>query len=145
MKSIMLMTVCAVMFAAATTFAEDSAAVTTQAWEALGKNDYAKAIALADKCVNTWGKQAKEMNAKLTALPGKDTAATYWAVNDVATCLFIKGQAQEKKGDKKGAIETYKALVKDYKYGQCWDPKGWFWAPAAAAKKKIVELSFDDE
>ena len=124
---------------------ENSAAVTGKAWEAFTKQDWDGAIAQADRAINIWFKQAKEMNDKLTEYPPKETAATFWAVNDIGTCYFIKGEALVKKGDKKGAIEAYAKLCKELKYSQCWDAKGWFWKPAEAAKQKLVELQFETQ
>ncbi|MCK5214211.1 MAG: hypothetical protein KAR05_02515 [Candidatus Omnitrophica bacterium] len=53
----------------------------------------------------------------------------YWALNDVATCLFIKGKALIDLNKTEEAKEVFNTLVKEYKYGQSWDSKGWFWKP----------------
>ena len=53
------------------------------------------------------------------------------------------GKALDDQGDKKGAVAAYKALVDNLSFAQCWDPKGWFWSPADAARKRLAELQFD--
>jgi hypothetical protein len=73
----------------------------------------------------------------------KEKVFANWALNDVGTCYFILGQALEKSGDKKGALEAYKTVSEKFPDAQCWDPKGWFWKPADAAKGKLKALEFD--
>ncbi|MBE7159385.1 MAG: beta-glucanase precursor, partial [Rhodospirillales bacterium] len=66
-----------------------------------------------------------------------------WALNDVGTCYFIKGQALESQGKKKDAVAAFKYLSDNLAFAQCWDPKGWFWKPADAARDKTKKLEFD--
>ena len=44
------------------------------------------------------------------------------------------------KAGKAVALEAYKTLVEKYSFSQCWDPKGWFWKPAVAARGKINKI-----
>ena len=125
-----------------------SSTLTGKAWGALGEQKYDDALGYIAKCIELYGAEAKKMQASLQDYPAtdpKEEAFKFWALNDVGTCIFIKGEVLMKKGDKKGALEAYKELAKDYKFAQCWDNKGWFWKPAEAAKKKVVELEFDNE
>jgi hypothetical protein len=84
-----------------------------------------------------------QQQGSLKEAADKDSANTYWALNDVGTCYFIAGKALDDKGDKKGAVAAYKFLVDKLAFAQCWDPGGWFWKPADAAKKRLAELQFD--
>ena len=122
-----------------------SATLTGKAWEALNAGDHAMVKAYTDKCIDMYLAKAKEMQSGLTALPtgSQEEVSKYWALNDVGTCLFIKGQSLQKKGDKAGAKKAFKTLVDELKYSQCWDSNGWFWSPAGAAKKILVELEFE--
>jgi tetratricopeptide (TPR) repeat protein len=120
-----------------------SSTITTKAWNALGAGQVDDTIAYVDKCIELYGAKAKEMNAGLSAYAEGKAASKLWALNDVGTCLFIKGQALSKKGDAAGAIAAYKKLVNEFKYAQTWDTAGWYWKPADAAKQKIVEMSMD--
>ena len=149
MKKVM-MTVLAIFATFSMVSAQDfgdhsSSTLTSKAWEALNAGDHAMVKAYTDKCIEMYLTKAKEMQAGLTALPtgSQEEVSKYWALNDVGTCLFIKGQALQKKGDKAGAKKAFKTLVDDLKYAQCWDAKGWFWSPAGAAKKTLVELEFE--
>jgi len=130
-----------------TTGGDSSSVLTSKAWAALGNQNLDEAVALADTCVKLYGAEALKMQASLTQYPpNKPQEATtkYWALNDVSTILFIKGEALLKKGDSAGAKKAYKRCANDFKFGQCWDPKGWFWKPADPAKQKIVEIEFDE-
>ena len=90
--------------------------------------------------------KAVEMQAGITEpvnTQDKEKVFANWALNDVGTCYFILGQVLEKSGDKKGAVEAYKKLTEKLPAAQCWDPKGWFWKPADAAKGKLKALEFE--
>ena len=58
----------------------------------------------------------------------------YWALNDVATAHYLKGRAHLEKGDIEEAQKEFQIVQKEYYYGQCWDPNGWWWKPAIAAE-----------
>lgn len=120
-----------------------SAALTGKAWKALESKDYPSVAGYTGKCIESFKSQAIEMQGSLKEAPGKDDANKYWALNDVGTCYFISGKALDDSGDKKGAIAAYKFLVDNLSFAQCWDPKGWFWKPAEAARKRLTELQFD--
>lgn len=120
-----------------------SETLTGKAWAATEAKDYVAVKVYADKCREMYGKQAEEMQAKLTAPAEKDQVFEYWALNDVGTSSFLLGQALEKQGDTKGAIVAYKYVVEKTPFAQCWDPKGWFWKPADAAGARLKALEFD--
>jgi hypothetical protein len=70
----------------------------------------------------------------------KEQVFSYWAINDVGTCMFIKGEMLRRAGKIQEAKEVFTTLVNDYYFSQCWDPKGWFWKPADAAREKLAEM-----
>ncbi len=72
-----------------------------------------------------------------------DAVHAYWALNDVGTSYFIRGEALLKLDKKDEALAAYKAVMNQFNYAQTWDPKGWFWSPAEAASKKVAMLSND--
>jgi len=122
-----------------------SATITGKAWEALNAKNYANAVAYAKKCVEMYEKQAVEMQKELKdpVTSEREEVAKKWALNDVGTCLFITGQALEKQEKPAEALAAYKQLVEKVSFAQTWDPKGWFWKPADAAKERIKALGFD--
>lgn len=126
------------------------------AWSAFGKKDYKSAIGYSDSCIKKFGKIALDQQAKLekdsVPLPPagnvdneaeKNQIFSRGLINDVATAYWIKGQCAEflyqNSKDKKYktmAEQSYKG-ASELKYGRCWDPKGWFWSPCDAVKKRL--------
>lgn len=119
-----------------------SSFLTTQAWKALGENDVEAVNTYVNKVVELYAVKAKEMQESLSEYPweSKEKIFEYWALNDVGTSLYIKGEALKKAGKNKEAKGAYQKLVDEYFYAQCWDPKGWFWKPAEAAQQALDEL-----
>ena len=124
-----------------------SSTLTGKAWEALSSGDHELVMTYTNKCIEMYMAKAKEMQASLSAMPTGSQAevSKFWALNDVGTCLFIQGQTLQKNGHKEAAVKTFKQLVDELKYAQTWDTNGWFWSPAGAAKKTLVELEFEQE
>ncbi len=119
-----------------------SSFLTTQAWKALGDNDVEGVNTYVNKVVELYAAKAKEMQESLAEYPweSKEKIFEYWALNDVGTSLYIKGESLKKSGKGKEAKDAYQKLVDEYFYAQCWDPKGWFWKPAEAAQQALDEL-----
>jgi hypothetical protein len=120
--------------------AEEAYEVTAKAWSALGRKDWNAAVAHADRALKTWGAQARQTNSRLKGYASAKDAKKYSNLNEVGTCLMLKGDALRQKGDVKGANAAYQLLLDEYTYAQVWDPKGWFWKPAEAARKNLVKL-----
>jgi tetratricopeptide (TPR) repeat protein len=118
-----------------------SETLTTKAWKALGESKWDECIVYAKKCIQLYTSYADDFQKKLSEYAPKEKAFDYWALNDVGTCYFIMGEAYSGKKDNKAALESYKTLVDKYYYAQCWDPKGWFWKPAVAARGKINKIA----
>lgn len=143
----------AVLLAGTAGFAQDldfgdhsSATLTSRAWEAMGRGADTEALAYVGKCLELYETEAKAMQASLSDFPPtepQEATAKYWALNDVGTCLFIKGEILLKQGNRLVAKEVFIRLRDEFGYAQCWDPKGWYWKPAQAAKQKIIEIEFD--
>lgn len=114
-----------------------------KAWNALADKNLDAVIAYTGKCLELYEGKAREMQDSLTEYPweSKETIFSHWALNDVGTCLFIKGEAFKDAGNSEEAKMAYQKLVDEYYYSQCWDPKGWFWKPAEAAQQKLDELT----
>src|SRR3989338_4268273 len=119
-----------------------SVTLITRAWAALEKGDIEAVLAYTNKCIELYGEQARKMQASLTGyVTGSNQEVfNYWALNDVATGLFIQGEAYRKAKMNDEAKEVYQKLMKEFSYGQCWDTKGWFWKPAEAAKEKLAAI-----
>ncbi len=120
-----------------------SSTLTTKAWEALNQNELDTVLTYTNKCIETYAQKAKEMQSELTDFPweNKEKIFSYWALNDVGTCLFIQGEAFKNAGKANEAKEAFQKLIDEYSFAQCWDPQGWFWKPAEAAQQKLLELA----
>ena len=119
-----------------------SETLTVKAWEALAEKDLDAVIIYTNKCLELYEDKAKEMQESLVEYPweSKDKIFSYWALNDIGTSLFIRGEAYMNAGNNAAAKEAFKKLVDEYYFAQCWDPKGWFWKPAEAAQQKLEQL-----
>ena len=113
-----------------------------KAWGALAANDLSAVVSYANKAIELYAPKASEMQGSLKEYPweSKEKTMSFWALNDVGTALFILGEAYRNAGKKDEAMQTYKKLIDEYFYAQCWDPAGWFWKPAEAAQQKLGEL-----
>lgn len=120
-----------------------SATLASKAWQALGEGKHDLVAAYMKKCLELYEGEATKQQASLTGFASADKAHSYWALNDVGTCLFIAAESLAQQGKSKEAVATYEKLVDDFGYCQCWDTKGWFWKPAEAAAGKLKQLEFD--
>ena len=120
----------------------DFTSVTLQvkSWDALGEGKYEEAVKYTEKCTELYEEKAREMQASLSAKPATDDVHDFWALNDVGTCYFIRGEALTKLRRNAEAIAALKVVRDELYYAQAWDPKGWFWAPADAAYPRIEML-----
>lgn len=121
-----------------------SSFIAGQAWKTLEEVEDEKSAVFSyvNKVLELYEVKAKEMQDSLTEYPwqSREVIFNYWALNDVGTCLFIKGEAYKRIGKNKEAKEAYQKLIDDFFYSQCWDPQGWFWKPAEAAQEAVDAL-----
>jgi hypothetical protein len=125
--------------------------LTTRAWNALNKSDYAAAISIADDCAQRFKGAADREEATVehngTPLPpiGRVPEAERSAIfdrgvlNDLAACFFIKGEAANKLGRKNDAVAAYSEAAR-YKYARVFDPLGFFWSPSEQASDRLRDL-----
>ena len=121
------------------------------AWTALAKGDFARAKASAQTCVADFHGAAELQQAELErdhsptppigAPRGeeKEIVLQRGLLNDVATCLYVEGQAAEGLGQATDAKATYTATLR-YSFARTWDPKGWFWSPTEAAAGRLQSM-----
>jgi len=119
-----------------------SSALVAKAWKAFGDKNQEAVDAYVGKALELYEDKAKEMQKSLTeyAWESKEKIFSYWALNDVGTALFIKGEYYRSAGNAEEAKKAYQKLIDEFAYAQCWDPQGWFWKPAEAAAEKIDAL-----
>jgi len=124
-----------------------SATLLSKAWQSLNEGDLEAVLAYTNKCIELYDQRARNIQGHLVdyVKGTKDDISLYWELNDVATALFIQGEAYQKNNQIEKAKGAYKKLIKEYTFGQCWDSRGWFWKPAEAAKQKMSLLIEDEE
>lgn len=121
-----------------------------KAWEAFNSEQYRAAIDAANSCLEQFHRGAvlaeESLKKSGTAMPtGAVDERTQALIlqngllNDVSTCLWIKGRSAERIGDNASAIEAYRT-VKALTFGRTWDPNGWFWSPSASAIQRLQSL-----
>lgn len=124
---------------------------TAAAWDAFNKDKFDEAIKAADKCIDEFLPTAKRMEEDLEKkkenIPNgavsdteKKKVFANGLLNDVATCLFIKGRSFEKLNKKEDAKSAYR-VAKTLRHARAWDTSGWFWAPADAASDRLAVLN----
>jgi hypothetical protein len=117
-----------------------SSTLTSKAWEALNSADYKGVELYTNKCISLFEKEASKQQAGLTDFAPKEKAFDNWALNDVATAYLIRGQANLAQGKIEEGKKDLNIIVENFSYAQAWDPKGWFWKVASAAKDKLDTL-----
>lgn len=117
-----------------------SETLTVKAWKALDAKDYQGVKIYTSKCIDLYEKDAKEQQAGLTDYAPKEKAFNYWALNDVATCYFIRGEALTAQGKTDEARAAFEKIVNELSFAQCWDPKGWFWKVAVGSRGRINKI-----
>ena len=129
------------MLSVQSAFPQEAWQLTGKAWSALGNNNFDEVERLANEAVRRWGENARKRNNGLSKLPSTKEAKGYATLNELATIIWLKGEALLKKGDREGALAAYYTVLADFNYGQTWDTKGWYWSPAASCRDRIAELS----
>jgi hypothetical protein len=125
--------------------------LTAAAWEEFHKENYLGAITNADKCIDEFLGAANRMQANLekerkviaSGVVSEEHKAQIHSnglLNDVGTCLFIRGRSLEKLDNKSTARKAYET-AKGYTYARTWDVDAQlFWSPAEAAADRLEIL-----
>ncbi len=111
-----------------------------ECWQALSKREFKKVYELVEECSKLYGTQAFKLSKSLKGFPPKGEEAAYNVMNDVATCLFIKGEALMREGRNQEAKKVFKKIIEDFPYAQSWDPRGWWWKIAEKSKLSLDKL-----
>jgi hypothetical protein len=124
---------------------------TADAWAALAQKNFEEAIKHADVCIEEFRGAANRLQAKLEKEKAKTPSGEVneqqkkaifanGLLNDVATCLFIKGKALEALRRNDEAKKAYEATQK-YTHARTWDANGeFFWSPAEGASDRLDVL-----
>jgi len=111
-------------------------------WEAHGKKDVEATFKYTQQLIDLYKDEADKQQASLRILPkNRPDIEAVAALNDVATAYFIQGESYRNQEKKEEAIKAFKVAVEKYCFAQAWDPRGWFWSVAKAARESILKLN----
>lgn len=136
---------------------DTSEEVIKQAWdglnavkEGLGKENLEKALICTKIVIDDWSEKANEQQAerlksgacKKTPSPKQkdEYFSDNWALSDVATAWFIRGQVFGLQQKETEARQAYKVIPDKYSCAFTWDTRGWFWRTAEGAEKQARNL-----
>jgi len=119
---------------------ESSTYLTIKAWEALGKKDYEAVWAYTQKCIDLYRDGARRQQSSLSAFPPREKQSVFNALNNVATCYFIRGEALMRQNKWQEARQIFRIIVEDFSFAQYWDPRGWFWKVAEKSEETITKI-----
>jgi tetratricopeptide (TPR) repeat protein len=125
-----------------------SSTLTSKAWQALAAKDYDAAIIYTNKCIEMYSSEAIKMQQGLKEYPSgaAENIFSYWALNDVATCLYIQGEAYRKTKVMDKAKAAFERINDDFSYGQTYNVASkTFWKPADGAQDSLymIEKNLD--
>ncbi len=113
-----------------------------KAWHAHGDKDVKAAFEHTQQIIDLYKNEADKEQASLKSLPkNRPDIEAMGTLNDVATAYFIQGESYRDQGKSEEAIQAFKVVVEKYCYAQAWDPRGWFWQVAKAARESILKLN----
>lgn len=114
-------------------------------WDASSRRDLERVESLYSDCLGYYGKDADFQEAALVDFPVRSEMHHYQALNDVATCAFIRAEAYMKTGKTPEAIQFFQDIIDNYKFSQAWDPRGWYWSVAEKSEASIKVLKGEVE
>ncbi|MCK5707259.1 MAG: tetratricopeptide repeat protein [Candidatus Aureabacteria bacterium] len=122
--------------------------LTISSWKALSNGNYELAIKQADLCIEKFEGNAIDMHSSLNDFPDEKNIKSYWSLNDIATCYFIKGRAYFMQDKIEEAKNSFNMIIENFSFSQCWNPQGWYWNISEAANDQIMlmntNISFGD-
>ena len=117
-----------------------SSHLTIKAWDALAKKDYDAVWAYTQKCIDLYQDEARRQQNSLQAFPPREKQSVFNALNNVATCYFIRAEALMRQNKWQEAHQTFQIIMDNFSFAQYWDPRGWFWKVAGKAEESIEKI-----
>ena len=121
-------------------FPQDSSDYVNKGWALRGEKKYEEAYKTIEECITKFSSEADKLAKSLSDFPPKGKENQYKAMNDIATCYFIKGEALRDEGKAEESKQAFQTIVERYPYSQAFDPRGWFWGLKETAEKAINQI-----
>ena len=107
-----------------------------KAWDILNGGDAARAVVFVDGVMETIGAEAQAEARRMKGFAPSGRERDYHRVNVAGTLLYVRALGLQRSGQRDAWLEGLKRVWKEYPFAQAWDPQGWYWKPAQAAKKE---------
>ncbi len=118
-----------------------SGELVNKSWAVHGKKDVEATFQYTQELIDLYKDEADKEQASLSFLPkNKDEINKVSVLNDVATAYFIQAESYMRQQKLEEAKKIFKLIIDKYYYGQAWDPRGWYWQIAEAAKQSIIKM-----
>lgn len=119
-----------------------SETLTIKAWQALSDRDLNAVLAYTNKCISLYSAEASKMQKSLSEYStGDQKIFSYWALNDVATCLYIQGEALRRVKRMDEAKAAFNRIINEFSYAQTYDVnKKTFWKPVDGANDSLYMI-----
>ncbi len=115
-----------------------SSEIVNQAWKASHEGDFKTLDDLIKEVLINYEKTAKTQAGQLTNFPARDLVDNFKTMNDVATCLFIQGEALMHQGKNDQSKDIFNFIIQWYPWSQSWDPsRGSYWSVKEKAQGSI--------
>jgi tetratricopeptide (TPR) repeat protein len=131
--------------------------ITKAAFDAYNQGDYETARDRADECICEYREDAEQLQALFveegTPKPPQGSVTRHvrlqilknGLLNDVASCLWLKGRCAQKLGRTEEARRAFEQSMQLY-YARCWDPNlKTFWSPPRVAGCDLARMETQQE
>ncbi len=117
----------------------NSTSLLQQAWKAYEDKEYPIANKACDELIANFDTKARQLQQSLKAPYPIKTVNQYWALNDVATAKLIKAKVCIDSGEADKSKEILADIINNYTFAMSYDPRGFHWSVAEAAKQLLGE------
>lgn len=117
---------------------------TLKAYRAYGDGRFYDVQQITTACISRHYTLAIKMERDVSRHPALYSTTKYWALSDVAECLFLRGQSYEKRLMYALARNDFENLIRYFPLARVEDVGGWVWWPAVEAQKELEVLNLHD-
>lgn len=105
---------------------------------------YVQVQAITTRCISRNYPLAVKMERDVGMHPDVYSVTKYWALSDVAECLFLRAQSYQRQNKIALARNDFENLIRYFPLARVEDRGGWVWSPAEKAKKELEVLNLHE-